>query len=105
MVLFTGLNFIFWEKIIDTYDPAKYKEGFLSISSDNKFKKVMKQILYVLYFTFFIFLGLRIDFEKLKLQNFKTIGLILLEYSIGIVCTAYILNIILTQIASNLEAF
>jgi len=51
----------------------------------------------VLLYTAFIFWGLKLDVKELVIKKWWAIILIVFEYSIGVVCLAYIANFIITK--------
>ena len=61
------------------------------------YKTYIRNAVYCLIYTGFIFWGLKFSYEKLKLKNLGLSLLLIFEYTSGIVCLAYIANYILSR--------
>lgn len=48
-------------------------------------------------YTGYIFFGLKLNIEKIKLNNILLVVIVILQYCIGIICLAYLANLIITQ--------
>ena len=63
----------------------------------NKNQRFLINLFLCLLYTNFIFWGLKLSFEKIKVTNIWLTIWILLQYITGIICLAYIANVIITR--------
>ena len=101
MLFFYLINLMFYRKllfngyVIEEFSAADYK-----LSSNGKlpwWKIAVLRGIYCFFYTCFIFWGLKLSVEKIKVTNLALSAWILLQYIVGIICLGYIANIIITK--------
>jgi len=99
--IFFLLNLLFFNTLQKVYLPENIKIYYNRINQnvlDYKiFKLITLRMAGVLLYTAFIFWGLKLDVKELVIKKWWAIILIVFEYSIGVVCLAYIANFIITK--------
>jgi len=66
-------------------------------SIENKFTRYSLDYLVALLYTIFIFFNLKLSFEKLSFKSYKGGLYILIIFTIGLFCSAFIINLIVTK--------
>lgn len=101
MLLFLSINFLVFPKLLHNgYVIEEFERSHKVIKYKYRNKPLLIEILsffICIIYTFFIFWGLKLNFEKLKVAHVGFTILILTQYIIGIVCLAYIANIIIAK--------
>jgi len=99
--LYFVINFILYDKllsegyIIDKFQ--KMNKELLSKYKKQKFKFFFLKGAYCLIYTSFLFWGLKLDIEKLNIKNIPLFIYIMVQYICGIICLAYVANLILSK--------
>ena len=93
-LFFSLVNSLIYQRLMNTYTIEELKPENYEHSSFLVPRLFQRYAISCLY-TSFIFFKLSLDFEKLKVKNWSLLILLLLEYSIGLFCTGYLLNWIL----------
>lgn len=96
LFLFYSINLIIFNKLIWTYPIDNFMKFYLDEKMKLKPKK-MQIAVNCFMLTCVIFWGLRIKIDKFKLENYGICAYIMLQYMVGIVCVAYIANIIIAR--------
>ena len=94
MIVFSYINARVYTRIFATFTIPELNEAKYSFSNNRFLKKLQKFWLSVMY-TGFIFFKISIDFKKIKIVDWGFLILLFVEYLIGLLCTAYIINWIL----------
>jgi uncharacterized membrane protein len=100
--IFFGFNLLFFERLLKGgYTVEKIARANMALNKKyGKNRRILKswvQIRYVFVYTCYIFWGIRLNVEKLGIRKFSLFIYVMLQYTVGIVCLAYIANIILTE--------
>lgn len=101
------LNFIFFLMNIFIYKKLLYDgyrmEKFVVTNEmlerkylDNSFNKLIFELPYIFLYTSYIFWGLRLDVERINVQRIGIFIYVLIQYLVGVVCLAYMANLIIT---------
>lgn len=91
-ILFFGLlNTFIYKSLMETYTIKELRSDTYIPSRYYAIRMFQKYGISCLY-TSFIFFKLSLDFDKLKVKNLTMLFVILMEYGIGLICTAYLLN-------------
>lgn len=90
MLLFMVINLFFFKELNENVYEIRniYKASNVA---NNRWK-----FMYTLYYTVLIFFGIKMNIDNLKFQKKGGVIYIFIQYSIGIVCLAYLANFILT---------
>jgi hypothetical protein len=96
LILFSLLNLAFYDKLLEVYKLEKLQKANFVFSTKKWLKICQKFILSVL-FTGFIFFKVGLDFDKLEFKYKGLFFLIIFEFGIGLLCSGYILNWILSK--------
>jgi len=96
VMVFGLLNSFFYKSLMETYTINELKSDMYVPSRYYTLRMLQRYGISCLY-TSFIFFKLSLDFDKLKVKNLKMLFLILLQYGIGLICTAYLLNWIISK--------
>ena len=91
------LNFLLFRKLLKSYPILTIMELMKNSTDRNKLYKLYIRGICSLIYTNYIFWGLKIDLNKLKLQSLSIATLIIFEFVIGIICLAYIANYVVTK--------
>lgn len=100
MLFFFSINLLCYPKMIRSgYHLKEFATADTRIKAkySNNWRIEMGTAFYCLVYTFFIFWGLKLNVEKLRVSNIGYTILILVQYFVGIVCLAYIANIVITR--------
>jgi len=101
MLLFLSINFLVFPKLLyNGYTVEEFEKSHRVIRYEYRAKPLLIEIFsffICIIYTFFVFWGLKLDFEKLKVAHIGFTVLILTQYLTGIVCLAYIANIIIAK--------
>lgn len=77
-----------------------YQKLSLRYSANRQIKSAVKRFLYdywiALIYTTFVFFNLKLDLDKLSFDRFRASSFILFIYVIGLICSAFIVNLIIT---------
>lgn len=98
MLFFFLVNLFFYPAMLNKgYSLKQFIEADKLARKKNKniWLTEIRNIVNCFLYTFFIFFGLKLDIEKLKVSNIGYSILIFIQYVIGIICLGYIANIIL----------
>lgn len=87
--LFFMINVFMWPHINNIY-PIMEGNSLKAVPLKQK-KNFMK----IFLFTVYIFFSLRIDFDKLKYENYKMLALFFFQYIVGLTCMFFVANAIL----------
>lgn len=78
----------------------KFDKIFLRFNSNRKINNSIQRAIsdywVALIYTIFVFFNLKLDFERLSFENFLASTFILFIYTLGLICTAFIVNLIIT---------
>jgi hypothetical protein len=100
-LLFFSVNLLLFPRIVHNgYAIEELEKADLAIRTkyiDNHFFIGFFNCLHCLIFTFFIFWGLKLSVESLRISKIGYSFYILIQYLVGIICLAYIANIIITK--------
>lgn len=97
--LFCALLNMLWRKALkETYPIKTIEEAFILTKSEhNQLRKVLRWLFLNLTYTAYIFFGIKLDIEKLQLGRFRAAMWVVFQYVLGIICLAYIANLILSK--------
>lgn len=100
------LNFVFFIinlfvypiLIKDVYVLSQFSEAYQYFSADKKktFLKYSKNIVYIFLYTSYIFWGWKLEISNIRIHRVVWFGYVLLQYLVGLICIAYIANIVIT---------
>jgi hypothetical protein len=93
---FSLINLALYKRIFATYPIEELAMDEYEFSP-NTVIKFFQQLLLSGMYTGWIFFKLSIDFDKIRIQRLGWLFIILLEYLIGILCTAYLINWIVSK--------
>jgi hypothetical protein len=96
LLVFSLLNQALYKRIFSTYPIDELAMDGYDFSP-NQVIKFFQQLLISAMYTGWIFFKLSIDFDKIKIQRLGWLFIILIEYLIGILCTAYLINWIVSK--------
>ncbi len=96
LLVFSLLNLFLYKRIFATYPIEELKMDGYDFSA-NAVIRFLQQLLITGMYTGWIFFKLSIDFDKIKIQRLGWLFIILIEYLIGILCTAYLVNWIVSR--------
>lgn len=65
---------------------------------DSLLKQYFFRTIYCFIYTGYIFWGIKLKLENIKLSNVSLALWIIFQYIVGIICLAYIANIIITRV-------
>ncbi|MES1159217.1 MAG: hypothetical protein ABUM51_00525 [Bacteroidota bacterium] len=91
--LFAIFNSIFWNQMRQTY-PIIPTDNSLSFQS--RLHRWIVPIANPVFFTLFIFFSLRVEFDKLNLNRFRWVAILLFQYAWVIWCLFFIVRAIFT---------
>lgn len=95
------INFILYKKLNIAYLPENIRNYNIALGrsfmSEGKYKQFIVSAYKVFIYTSFIFWGVRLDLKELRLNLWWALLVIIFEYSIGVICLAYIANYIITK--------
>ncbi|MGF7075327.1 hypothetical protein [Mucilaginibacter sp. 3215] len=102
-LIFFLINLLLFDTITKVYYPSNI-ESYIhnkaihdKVFHKNKLTQLITKSPSVLLYTAFIFWGLKLDLKELKIKNWWALILIVFEYTIGVICLAYIANYIITK--------
>lgn len=99
-ILFFVINFIYFNKLIKIgYMLPKFQKANLYLNSkyrNSQLKLIWKKTPYVIIYTCMIFWGIRLEREKVGIDNFGIFFYIIVQYVGGLICLAYIANWIIS---------
>lgn len=99
--IFFIINLSLFDKLIEVYIPDNIKIYYNNLNRNshntNTLKTTIVKTPIVLLYTAFIFWGFKLDLKEIKIKNWFSISLIILEYTIGIICLAYLANYIISK--------
>ena len=102
-LMFLFVNCCFYNSLTLVYYPNHIKEYERKINTipSTPYSKDLKfrffKLLSITLYTSFIFWRVKLELHDLKIKNWVAILWILLQYTVGIVCLAYIANYIITK--------
>ncbi len=105
-IAFLLINFFLYHKLKTVYYPEKFKQFDERLNAHNMDTPIkvtteifnyIKRIPIIILYTAFIFWGLKLDLKELELRKPLFLGIVIVEYVIGIICLAYIANYIITK--------
>jgi hypothetical protein len=95
------INFICFDKLIKIgYMLPKFQKAnsyFNSKYRNNQLKLILKKTPCVIIYTCMIFWGIRLEREKVGIDNFGVFFYIIVQYVVGLICLAYIANWIISN--------
>ena len=95
------INLTCYRKLIfETYIIEEFKEAYINLNVAKKRTegfKIIRTAVYCLVYTAYIFWGFKISLERLKLKNLVLALWVITQYTIGIICLAYLANFIITR--------
>jgi len=96
IIIFSLLNARNIAKVYHTYsiDNITLYHKRLSRSNDQRFVRLKKYLLCVMY-TSVIFFGVRVSFESIRFSRIGVVLFLLLQFIIGLICGGFIINLIL----------
>jgi len=65
--------------------------------SKNPILKAIENYWLSILYTGIVFFKLSIDFDKIKIRNWSSLFIIFFEYAVGLLCTGYLLNWVLSK--------
>jgi hypothetical protein len=92
--LFSIFNYRHFKKLQIVYPVEKLNNNFIYYSR-SRFWAFTKKYFAVLLYTGFIFFRLSIDFKILNFKPFKFVAILIAQYTIGLICTGFLVNWIL----------
>ncbi|MFN7259373.1 MAG: hypothetical protein ACK5TU_05705 [Cyclobacteriaceae bacterium] len=99
-ILFFVINFIYFDKLVKIgYVLPKFQKANSYLNSkyrNNQLKLISKKTPYVIIYTCMIFWGIRLEREKVGIDNFRIFIYIIVQYVGGLICLAYIANWIIS---------
>ncbi len=99
-ILFFVINFIYFDKLVKIgYVLPKFQKANSYLNSkyrNNQLKLILKKTPYVIIYTCMIFWGIRLEREKVGIDNFGIFIYIIVQYVGGLICLAYIANWIIS---------
>ncbi|GAA4213193.1 hypothetical protein GCM10022289_44990 [Pedobacter jeongneungensis] len=95
MICYVINLFVYPRVLHEGYLMPEFITADLHVNEPNRFKRYFYKGIYCLIYTGFIFWGVTLDLEKIKLSNVVLSGWIIIQYLTGIVCLAYMANIII----------
>jgi hypothetical protein len=92
------INFILFGYLVDAYDMSEfYLARQFTYGQKNYFLKLANRFFLCLFYSGYLFFGLRLEITKLKLNNLFIVGWITIQYLIGIVSLGYIANLVISK--------
>jgi hypothetical protein len=95
LLAFNSITKVYYPPNIESYNYSKSVND--KVKHTNRFTKLIFKTPSVLLYTAFIFWGLKLDLKELKIKNWWALILVVFEYTIGVICLAYIANYIITK--------
>lgn len=98
-LFFTLLNLFFRDKLLNetyTIDQFRDFDQQLKHKKMNKFFKYAQSFLNIFIYTGFVFWGLRLDLDRIKLKPYLLAIFIIFQYCVGIMFIAFIVNRIIS---------
>lgn len=93
---FFFINICLYGKLLNqTYTIAKFAEIERNMAHAFVYDK-MKRLSYIFLYTAYIFWGLKLDIEKINISKTRLFYYVLLQYVTGVICLAYLANLIIT---------
>jgi hypothetical protein len=96
LLVFAVFNCFIYERLMSTYDLAKLKKKNISYTRNILLRWVHFFLLSLVY-TGFIFFKLSLDFDKVDFRKGSTVAILFFEYSVGLLCTGYMINWLLSK--------
>lgn len=96
LLVFSLVNLALYKRIYSTYPIKDFAMDEYDFSP-NRVTRFFQQLLISATYTGWIFFKLSIDFDKISIQRLGWLFIILIEYLIGILCTAYLINWIVSK--------
>lgn len=99
--IFFIINMLFFDNLLKVYLPNNIEEYYYNLNRTSNYSTKLKRIIgktpIMLLYTAFIFWGLKLDVKDLKVKHWPSLTLIIVEYSVGIICLAYLANYVLSK--------
>jgi hypothetical protein len=100
-IFFLVINFIYFDKLTKIgYTLPKFRKANSSLNSrygSNQLKLILKKFPYVLIYTCLIFWGIRLEREKVGIDDLGIFFYVIVQYVGGLICLAYIANWIISN--------
>lgn len=111
-VFFTIINLLFFTKMLSNYYPNSLKKYLGPIRDEDgrilqnstgetqpwvKASNFIRHVKCALIYTSFIFWGLRLYMEEMKIDSFRIYLYIIIQYLLGLLCVAYIVNFLVQR--------
>jgi hypothetical protein len=93
--IFYGANFIFWNKVKQSYPIIPEKDYSFYEKTKTKKQILYDKLLKVFIFTIFIFFTLKIEFSKLNFKSNTMVAWFFIQYIAGLSCLFFVLNSII----------
>jgi len=96
---FFFINLFLFRKLVNVgYKILKFSR--INAAIDKKYKNRFKNLLvkspYIFLYTSYIFWGLKLDINNLSIHKLSLFSYVFLQYIVGLVCLAYLTNLIIT---------
>lgn len=93
--IFIRIWFNTFVKDVYKFEMLEKRFNYNNLSTNSMHKFLLNYLVAFLY-TIFVFFNIKLEFDKLSFDNFIAGIFILFVYSVGLICTAFIVNLILT---------
>lgn len=102
LILFSFINWMFFRHLNENVYKIPYLYSYYESleEGENFFEKTIYQLrsgYYSLHYTILIFFGLKLERKEIKYNNILGTLYLFLIYFLGLICTAYLLNLILSK--------
>ena len=97
LLLFYVFNLFGYRKLVHNLYPLNEFVKADEQPVQGKFRRVRRYAAYCLFYTGYVFLGLRLDFKILILKNLWLAAYIIIQSIVGLICLAYIANYIISK--------
>jgi hypothetical protein len=95
ILLFSGINLTFFNRLIsEIYTLGNFNEGLERIKKCEWFIYFPGMFIMTVMYTSIIFFGLKLDLDKLNFRHLRGTIYIFSVYSVGLICTAFLINYI-----------
>jgi hypothetical protein len=95
VIAFTIINYWHFSRILKCYPILSINQIVFSKSELNQPVVRKRKIIASLYYTSILFFGIKLDFEKINFKNLNYSLLVLIQFTLGLVCTGFIIHLII----------
>ena len=86
------------ELVLNTYVMKEFVEIYQDVIPGKRgIAKLLYYAVYCFLYTGFVFWGVKLSIDKLKIKNVYLAVWIIFQYSAGVICLAYLANYIITK--------